>query len=122
MDTNNDDLKNTIELDEKGRPTKKWLEWAYLEKGLSTLAIAELTGRVPSGIWWRMKQLNIPLRQSNQLDRDWLEQKYVVEQLPLKEIAEQANMPAKNIPYWIKFFGFPLRAPKKSKDIRTSIT
>ncbi len=38
---NTDDLKAAIELDQKGWPTKNWLEQAYLEKGFSTLAIAD---------------------------------------------------------------------------------
>lgn len=116
---NTNDLNEAIELDEKGWPTKEWLEQAYLEKGLSTLAIAEVTGRASSKIWALMKQYDIPMRQPIAVNRDWLEQKYVVEQLPVKNIAEQAEVKPARISYLVRVYGFPQKRPICVKFVPT---
>lgn len=107
------DIRETIERDAKGRLTKEWLAWAYLEKGLSTLKIAEVTGHAPSGIWRWMKQYDIPLRKPMEITREWLEQKYVVEGLSLQEIVELSGARNKGqIVHKVLAYGLPVRRPK----------
>jgi transposase len=101
-----------VELDEKGWPTKEWLEEAYLEEGLSTLAIAQMTGRAASKINVRMHQFNIPMRKPVEVDRNWLEQKYVVERLPVKDIAREAGVKPDRITHLVRtVYKLPLKRP-----------
>jgi hypothetical protein len=108
------DMQRPLETDEKGRPTKEWLGWAYYEQKLGLRDIATMTGRSQSGIQYIMtRRHGMDLRHpEHRVDREWLEQKYAVEKLPIKAIAELAGVEYDHISYLVRTrYEIPLNRP-----------
>jgi transposase len=112
----NSEQKRTVELDDTGWPTQAWLERVYLEEGLGTRDIAQLTGRGVGRISMLLRKYRIPTRQPPPLlEREWLESHYRYLGVSIQEIAAEAGVTYAHVVYSLQRHHIPTRRKTRTK-------
>src|SRR2546430_12763815 len=90
-----------VEVDADGKPSKAWLEAMYWGKQYSMGQIAKMIGAgcYPATTQSLLKRHSIPIRKHACLDRNLLEQLYVLQELSVEEIAAQVSRSPTQVRY-----------------------
>jgi len=100
----------------------EWLEEKYKEHSASEMA--EMAGCCTSTICKYMEKHGLERDSYNQpkdgkhKDKEWLEKKYVEEQLSQKEISNIVGVSKGNIKYWLEKHDIPIRSKSDAAKIR----
>ena len=108
-------------MTQKPHDTESWVRQKYVMEGLSMRQVAELAGCHESSVRTRLLRFGIPIRSRSKAlalarrpadlrgDRDWLYQRYVVEQRSARMVGELAGCSETAIYRALRRFGIPSR-------------
>lgn len=84
------------------------------------MASKKQLGEVVLGITYFVESTTSKNKQlKKMIDRDWLYQKYVVEEKPVEEIGKLANINTRLVTKRAKEYGFPVRTKKRRYELRS---
>jgi len=112
---------------------KEWLENKYLKEKLSKPQIAKLCGVTFPTIFYWLQKFNIPIRSYSESaiircnsenakyhDKNWLEEKYIKEKLPIIQIGKICGVNRRLILHWLKKLNITRRSRGEATHLATT--